>query len=241
MAGADPFDFELWAAEWSKPHWGNFDANVTFLDRTGLLGEPRKVLEIGAGQGVLLGHLMERGQDVIGCDQDLHLVPRWRRDLQLLVPVATRLPFPADAFDLVLSFDVFERIPDSDAHLREVRRVLRPGGHYLLRTPNKVTDVLIEPLVWARSSASSTPSPVSSRRHTALCILIGSGARVSRNTGLRHGISISRSSMTTSRKNSTVRSASSHQSSSRPVTPTGCRSLCAPTSMSWRPPPERSR
>ena len=150
MAGVDPFDFELWAAEWSEPHWGNFHANVTFLERTGLLGEPRKVLEIGAEQCALLGHLKERGQDVIGCDQDLHLVPRWRRDLRLLIASGDRLPFPADAFDLVLSFDVFEHIPDSDAHLREVRRVLRPGGHYLLQTPNKLTNVLIEPLVWAR-------------------------------------------------------------------------------------------
>ena len=150
MADVDPFDFELWAAEWSKPHWGNFHANVTFLERTGLLGEPHKVLEIGAGQCALLGHLRERGQDVIGCDQDLHLVPRWRRDLRLLIASGDRLPFPADAFDLVLSFDVFEHIPDSDAHLREVRRVLRPGGHYLLQTPNKLTNMLIEPLIWAR-------------------------------------------------------------------------------------------
>ena len=150
MADVDPFDFEQWAAEWSKPNWGNFHANVAFLEKTGLLGEPRRILEVGAGQCTLLGHLRERGQNAIGCDYDLHLVSGWPRDLPLLIAAGDRLPFAADAFDLVLSFDVFEHIPDSDAHLREVRRVLRPGGHYLLQTPNKLTNVIIEPVLWAK-------------------------------------------------------------------------------------------
>jgi SAM-dependent methyltransferase len=150
MADVDPFDFELWAAEWSKPNWGNFHANLAFLEKTGLLCEPRKVLEIGTGQGMLLGHLREHGHAVIGCDRDVHLVSRWRRDLPLLIASGDQLPFAAEAFDLVASFDVFEHIADSDAHLREVRRVLRPRGHYLLQTPNKLTNAVIEPLLWAQ-------------------------------------------------------------------------------------------
>lgn len=57
-----------------------------------------------------------------------------------------RLPFDDASFDLVLSFDVFEHIPDSDRHLAEVRRVLRDGGHYLLQTPNVLTNVPFEVL-----------------------------------------------------------------------------------------------
>ena len=60
----------------------------------------------------------------------------------------TALPFADRTFDIVMSFDVFEHIPDSDAHLREVRRVLRPGGSYLIQTPNKWTNVVFETIRW---------------------------------------------------------------------------------------------
>jgi SAM-dependent methyltransferase len=54
------------------------------------------------------------------------------------------LPFASGSFDAVLSFDVFEHIRDSDRHLNEVRRVLRPGGCYFLQTPNKWTNIPFE-------------------------------------------------------------------------------------------------
>ena len=53
-----------------------------------------------------------------------------------------------ESFDVVLSFDVFEHIADSNAHLAEVRRVLRPGGWYLLQTPNKWSNTVFETVRW---------------------------------------------------------------------------------------------
>ena len=64
-----------------------------------------------------------------------------------------RLGFSDSTFDLVLSFDVFEHIADSDAHLAEVARVLRPGGAYALQTPNKWTNSVFETIRWRSVTA----------------------------------------------------------------------------------------
>ena len=73
---------------------------------------------------------------------------RWFGTLPIERVAGVALPFPDAAFDVVMSFDVFEHIPDSDAHLREVGRVLRPGGTYLIQTPNKWTNVVFETIRW---------------------------------------------------------------------------------------------
>jgi len=47
-----------------------------------------------------------------------------------------RLPFLDGAFDLVMSFGVLDYLADFDPILREIHRVLRPGGHALISLPN---------------------------------------------------------------------------------------------------------
>jgi SAM-dependent methyltransferase len=48
----------------------------------------------------------------------------------------TRFPFPDTSFDTCVSNYVMEHIANPATHLREVARVLRPGGTYIFRTPN---------------------------------------------------------------------------------------------------------
>jgi SAM-dependent methyltransferase len=47
----------------------------------------------------------------------------------------TRLTYPDDSFDLVLTSETLEHVPDLDAALREIRRVLVPGGRHLCTVP----------------------------------------------------------------------------------------------------------
>ncbi len=47
----------------------------------------------------------------------------------------TDIPFPDAYFDLVVGNHVLEHVPDEAAALREIARVVRPGGHALLQTP----------------------------------------------------------------------------------------------------------
>lgn len=135
----------------TPPQYGNLEANLRFVDRTGVVGPGVRVLEIGTGTGAMLRALIERGADARGVElrQDLidaaqgHYGP-----LPIQRVDGTTLPFDRASFDVVVSFDVFEHIPDTDAHLREVSRVLRPGGWYLIQTPNRYTNVVFETIRW---------------------------------------------------------------------------------------------
>src|SRR5215469_7034492 len=143
----DPFDTD---------RFGNLDANLMFLETEGLLRGSLRVLEIGSGRGTLLSRLRAHGVDAVGIEPNAGLaIDAVRRDPPL--PVARmsgdRLGFGDGTFDLVLSFDVFEHIADSDGHLAEVRRVLRPGGAYALQTPNKWTNSVFETIRWRSFTA----------------------------------------------------------------------------------------
>lgn len=97
-----------------------------------------RVLDAGAGDSIFPVHLAHEGHEVTAVDLEfagtlgeLHGVPvRYvRGDL-------CALPFDDAAFDRVFCISVIEHLPDErvDAAMRELRRVLRPGGRLLLTT-----------------------------------------------------------------------------------------------------------
>jgi SAM-dependent methyltransferase len=99
----------------------------------------------------MLRWLVEQGHHAVGMDLDIEFVEECRAaNLNAVQGLGDNLPFESGEFDVVSSFDVFEHIPDSDQHLREVRRVLKPRGWYLLQTPNKWTNIPYETLRWTK-------------------------------------------------------------------------------------------
>ncbi len=135
----------------SAIEFGNLEANERFLDDAGVLFEGGRVLEIGAGRGSMVQWLRSRGLAAVGLEINPELIAAARArhsTLPLVRGTGTALPFPDASFDLVVSFDVFEHIADSDRHLTEVARVLRSGGSYLLQTPNKWTNTVFETIRW---------------------------------------------------------------------------------------------
>ena len=131
--------------------FGNLEANLRFLDGSGLLQAGQRILEIGSGRGSLLHELRARGLDAVGLETSADRIAEATArhgGLPIQQTSGVTLPYPDGTFDVVLSFDVFEHIPDSDAHLSEVRRVLKPGGWYLLQTPNKWTNTVFETIRW---------------------------------------------------------------------------------------------
>jgi SAM-dependent methyltransferase len=105
-----------------------------------------RILEIGSGSGHMIKHLRDHGFNVIGTEVNSEYInfAKARFDVDLLPMSGEKLDFPDKHFDVVVSFDVFEHIPDSDLHLREVSRILKDNGRYMLETPNKLTNVVFE-------------------------------------------------------------------------------------------------
>lgn len=139
-----------------RDEFGNNEANVRFLGETLAPDSRRRVLEIGSGRGALLRQLLQEGHRVQGVEINQDRIDESRRlfgALPITKVDGPTLPFADASFDVVLSFDVFEHIPDTDAHLREVQRVLTPRGRYLLQTPNKWTNTVFETIRWRSFSS----------------------------------------------------------------------------------------
>ncbi|MCX2922861.1 class I SAM-dependent methyltransferase [Streptomyces sp. NEAU-W12] len=101
----------------------------------------RTILDIGCGDGSAAATAapLLHGHRLVGVDWSQDALVRARPRM----PYAVRgeltgggLPFASGAADAVLFSEVIEHLVDPDAALEEIHRVLRPGGHLMLSTPN---------------------------------------------------------------------------------------------------------
>lgn len=116
------------------------------------------ILEIGTTPGQFTRLLVESGYRVAGVDLD----PSTRSALWQQLGVDVRqanleqeaIPFPDGAFEWVIFSEVIEHLVYSPLPLlRDIRRVLRPGGHLIITTPNELylksrLRTLIRLLLW---------------------------------------------------------------------------------------------
>lgn len=105
------------------------------------------LLEIGTGGGIIASLLAERvgsGGKVCSVDVDDLRAVRDGYEFQLVEGV--ELPFDDDSFDVVVSNHTIEHVGETETqltHLREIARVLRPGGVGYLASPTRWA--LVEP------------------------------------------------------------------------------------------------
>lgn len=95
-----------------------------------------RILDVGCGTGANLLMLSKYG-DAEGVDvsEDALAFCRERGLENVKLGAAEKLPYDDGTFDLVTALDVVEHLDDDLAGLREMRRVLRPGGRVLLFVP----------------------------------------------------------------------------------------------------------
>jgi ubiquinone/menaquinone biosynthesis C-methylase UbiE len=104
-----------------------------------------RLLEVGCGEGLILGRVAKT--EKFGIDLSVEALKRARMTgpAHLSVALAERLPFPSAYFDVIASVGVMEHFLDIDEATSEIRRVLRPGGHYVALTH-------IDQTLWERLS-----------------------------------------------------------------------------------------
>ena len=100
---------------------------------------PRRVLDVGCGEGQFTTGLARAGFSVVGVDVAEEPLRRGRvhhPELDLrLVPLEGPWPLADASFDVVWAGETIEHVADTAGWLSELRRVLRSGGSLLLSTP----------------------------------------------------------------------------------------------------------
>ncbi len=105
---------------------------------------PGDVLDGGMGPGRLCAELDRRGWRVSGVDLSIHMVDLARNRVpgareRLVQGSLDALPFADGSFDAVAAMGVLEYLDDPRAALRELGRVLRPGGSLVVTVPHALS------------------------------------------------------------------------------------------------------
>lgn len=127
-------------AEVEATHWWFTERRRLFgrLIRRMALPVDARILDVGTSTGTNLRMLRDLGfTRCEGVDSSAEAV-RWCEEKgygKVTLGDVCKLPFPDQSFDLILATDVIEHVDDDIAALREVRRILKPGGRVLVTVP----------------------------------------------------------------------------------------------------------
>lgn len=110
------------------------------LDRiVSWMGESGNLLDIGSGNGAFLALSMQRGFKAVGIETSRTYVKHSRincPDIQVITKPLRDTKFPDNSFDIIHMNHVLEHVYDPMSELKEIRRILRPGGGLWIGVPN---------------------------------------------------------------------------------------------------------
>ncbi len=106
------------------------------------LAAGKAVLDIACGEGYGSNLLAAKAASVTGMDIDSGSIDKaakkyQKENLRFIQAGAEKIPAADAQFDLVVSFETLEHLADHDTMIKELKRVLKPGGLLLISTPDK--------------------------------------------------------------------------------------------------------
>lgn len=119
-----------------NPHFFSDDIPADYFQLTAVVdyfGDVRgkRILDLGCGKGRFTKRFTQLGAKMTGLDISERLIAGARKNVPKATFVqgtGTQLPFKDGTFDAVFSIETLEHIPDHEATVREIARVLKPGG-----------------------------------------------------------------------------------------------------------------
>lgn len=105
-----------------------------------------KVLEIGTGSGYGIDYIAPHSEEFITLDKFQSDIDFSQYSNVLFVQAnVPPIPLEDNTFDFVVSFQVIEHIKDDITFVKEIHRVLKPGGQFIVSTPNIKTTLTRNP------------------------------------------------------------------------------------------------
>jgi SAM-dependent methyltransferase len=100
------------------------------------------LLDVGCSDGTFVSGAHYKCQRAVGVDVDRENLKKAQEscaDAEFYYGSADDLPFDNAMFSVVTMLDVLEHVPDPEGSLKEVDRVLRPGGRFIISVPHRGT------------------------------------------------------------------------------------------------------
>ena len=110
----------------------------------------KRVLDLACGEGYGSALLARKARSVVGIDIDEQTVKHAQRKYQhdntrFIIGSVANIPILDFQFDAIVCFETVEHIRDHEELLREAKRLLAPGGFFVVSTPNKPEYRKVEP------------------------------------------------------------------------------------------------
>jgi SAM-dependent methyltransferase len=121
--------------------------NIDRIEKTIFPIKGKKILDVGCGKGGIMTACAMRGADVSGFDVDLEEIEfarSWAESLNLSDKISIEMgdgeniPFADNTFDLIICSYVLEHVKNPEKVIREISRVLKPGGFCCASIPNPI-------------------------------------------------------------------------------------------------------